>query len=158
MGGALTLHLARKNPGLMGIILINHALFLMPDPRLWLLPLARFFITAVPGSPSDIKDPTVVETSYDCNPIPAAYQLTRLLKKVRADVPRVTVPALIFKSRQDHVIPVSSATYTLDRLASRNKRLVWLDNSYHVATVDYDKDVICNRSIGFIREIIKEGA
>ena len=66
MGGPLALYLAQNHPELLGIILINHALFLKRDWRLPLLPIMRFIIPydkdPVGG---DIKDPKSKEMVYD---------------------------------------------------------------------------------------------
>ena len=39
--------------------------------------------------------------------------------------------------------------YTDDHIGSEKKELVWLDNSYHVATQDYDKDIINEKNAVF---------
>ncbi len=62
----------------------------------------------------------------------------------------ISQPFLIFKSIEDHVIPKISATYTMKKLGSKDKELIWLDNSYHVAPLDYDKELIVKKSIEFI--------
>ncbi len=31
---------------------------------------------------------------------------------------------------------------------------LWLENSYHVATIDNDKDLICERACAFIRSVV----
>ena len=105
---------------------------------------------------SDIKDPTVGPASYDRIPLTALYQLTQLMKLVRQGLHRVWQPTLIFKSDEDHVIPRSCADYTLDRISSLEKSIVRLVNSYHVATLDYDKEIISRETIRFIRKIVGE--
>lgn len=156
MGGALALHLARAHQDIKGLILVNHAVLLKKDLRLALLPLARFFIPALKSRPSDTKDPGAPQVAYQVNPLPALHQLTLLMKHVRAGLHKVAQPTLIFKSREDHVVPVRSATYTYERIASAQKNIVWLENSYHNATIDYDKDIICEKSIDFISELTRE--
>ena len=57
---------------------------------------------------------------------------------------------LIFQSREDHIVPKISATYTMKKLGSKDKELIWLENSYHVAPLDYDKELIAKKSKEFI--------
>jgi len=76
-----------------------------------------------------------------------------MLKKVRKELAEITQPVLMFKSKNDHVIPSRSTTYTMERISSHNKKLIWLKNSYHVAPLDYDKDLIIEKSLEFIKEI-----
>jgi carboxylesterase len=157
VGGLLTLYLAEKHPELKGIMLINPALFYR-DPRLFLLPLLRFLMPAVEAVTSDIKDPSVKEIGYDRTPLQGLYQTTLLQKEVRKNLFRITQPTLILTSREDHVIPPENATLILDRISSQSKRNVWLENSYHVATLDYDRDLILSQCTDFIREhsVIRE--
>ena len=72
---------------------------------------------------------------------------------IRADLEKVTQPCLIFKSREDHVIPVECAEETYARISSAHKKLVWLENSYHVATQDFDLGIILKETLEFIQEV-----
>ena len=58
----------------------------------------------------------------------------------------------MFKSREDHVIPIASTKYTFSNISSQQKKIIWLENSYHVATLDYDKDIIIKESFDFINK------
>jgi carboxylesterase len=51
-------------------------------------------------------------------------------------------------------VPRISATYTMEELGSKDKELIWLENSYHVAPMDYDKELIAKKSIEFIEDHI----
>ena len=66
-------------------------------------------------------------------------------------LPRVVCPALIFQSREDFVVPPENGPFILDHIGSADKQLVWLDNSYHVATLDNDKELIAEQTLQFIR-------
>lgn len=153
MGGALSLHLARQQPDVAGIILINHAIFLKKDWRLSLLPLFKYILPYVEEIGSDIKNPEVRELTYDKTPTKAVHQLVKLLALIRADLEKITQPCLIFKSREDHVIPMECAIETEERISSSHKRLIWLENSYHVATQDFDQEIILKETLEFIKEI-----
>ncbi|MEW5722058.1 MAG: alpha/beta fold hydrolase [Thermodesulfobacteriota bacterium] len=158
MGGALTLVLAQGHPDLAGIVLINPAVFLVPRWKTALLPLFRRLWPSIESGPMDVKDPEVPRASYDRTPLEGLYQMTRLLKEARGKLARVRQPALIFQSREDHVLPPRGAVYIFERIGSAQKELVWLDNSYHVATMDYDRELISDKTLAFIREIAgKEG-
>ena len=155
MGGALCLDLAARRKDLAGLILVNQALFLSGPDWLWkLLPVFRLIVRSVPSRGADVKDPEARMKLYDRVPLAAVSELSSFITRVRVDLGRVTAPTLVFKSRADHVIPARSALFTMDRLASTDKELVWLDNSYHVATMDFDRDVIADKAIEFIQRII----
>ncbi|MCK4797461.1 MAG: alpha/beta fold hydrolase [Spirochaetes bacterium] len=153
MGGTLALYLAENYPEFLGIILINHALFLKKDWRLPFLPIMRFFLPYDKAVAGDIKDPAVKEMAYKKSPLQAAYQFMKLIKLVKSNLSRVTQPTLIFKSIEDHTLPIVNAHYTCDKISSQVKEIIWLKNSYHVAPLDYDKDIICEKSIEFIKSM-----
>jgi len=152
-GGTLALWLAENLSEINGIILVNHVIILKKDWRLPFLPIVRFLVSTTKEIANDIKDPRVKEIAYDRTPLQAMYQMMKLVKKVKKNLKLVKEPILIFKSKEDHLIPIRSAEYTLINISSINKKIVWLENSYHVATLDYDKDLIFEKSIKFIENI-----
>ena len=149
LGGGLALFMAGKHPELQGVILINHA-SKFTNPKFWFVPLLKKIIPSTPAVASDIKDPNSKEIAYDRTPTNGVNEMLKMLKEVRKMQPHILQPVLIFKSREDHVVPRISATYTMKMLGSKDKELIWLENSYHVAPLDYDKELIAKKSIEFI--------
>jgi carboxylesterase len=150
MGGTLTLFMAGQHPDLFkGIIPINAAINLY-NPDMAALAYMIGGPTEVAGVGSDIKAPGVTELAYPVTPVPAIKELFALMKVTDELMPRITIPALIMTSRGDHVVPPINGEYIFNRLPSTDKQLLWLENSYHVATLDNDKDVILQKSIDFI--------
>jgi carboxylesterase len=105
----------------------------------------------VPGVGSDIKQPGVTELAYPMVPVPAIRQLYALMGVTRELLPRVTCPSMVFTSRDDHVVTPDNGPYIVENLGSKDKCLVWLENSYHVATMDNDKELIAGEALRFIR-------
>ena len=157
MGGALALHLEAQHPEILGGILVNHALSLYPNWKLKFLPIIKYFVKNIYSPGSDIKDKTQKNLAYDYIPTGALLEFLRLISLVEKELPLVTQPQLIFKSIEDHVIPQDSVEITLKSISSKQKEVVFLKNSYHVATADFDKDIICEKSLEFINKILKEG-
>jgi carboxylesterase len=152
MGGALTLYMAGQYPGLFkGIITIN-AVVLVNSPDLASLAFMEGAPAEIPGIGSDIKAPGVVELAYPVVPVPTLKEILALTKVAEELLPRINCPALIITSRDDHVVATVNAEYIYNKLGSADKRMLWLENSYHVATLDNDKDLILQESIRFIKE------
>ncbi len=149
VGGLLALYLAENHPELKGTILINPALF-YKDPRLFLLPVLRFLMPAAEAVKSDIKDPNQKEIGYDKTPLQGLYQTTLLQKSVRKKLSSIHQPIIIFTSRNDHVIPPQNADMIMQGISSKEKEHVWLENSYHVATLDFDSQTILDKAYDFI--------
>jgi carboxylesterase len=151
MGGTLALYLAAMYPNVFaGAVPINGAVFL-DSPDMAALAFGRGFPATVPGVGSDIKKPGEVELAYPVVPVPAVRHIYALMGVTRELLPRVSCPALIFQSRDDHVVVPGNASYILEHICASDKRLVWLENSYHVATLDNDKELIAAETLEFIQ-------
>ena len=150
MGGTITLTLAAKyGDKIDGIIPLNA--LVITEPLLRLTPILKYLLKTRPGVGSDIKKPEAKESCYDQVPVAAAYELTRLLKVTREGLPRIHAPALVIASREDHVVPEPiNAETIVANLGSKNKELLWLENSYHVATLDNDAALIFEKAAEFI--------
>ena len=72
---------------------------------------------------------------------------------VRADLPKVTAPALVMTSRVDHTVEPENSRIVLAEISSTDVTSVTLERSYHVATMDYDAEKIFAASIEFIEKI-----
>lgn len=154
MGGSLSLRIAEEHGStISGIVLVNPAVHSERADR-HLLPLISRFIPSFPGVSNDIAKPGVDEGAYDRLPLKAAHSLTKLWTVVKADIAKVTQPLLVFHSKQDHVVEPSNTAWILANTRSADKTDVLLTRSFHVATIDYEADVIESGSIDFVRRVI----
>jgi carboxylesterase len=153
MGGSLTLRLAEQHgDSIAGIVLVNPAVH-SERPDRHLLPLLQLVIGSFPGISNDIAKPGQDEGAYDKIPLKAAHSLSQLWKQVKADIAKVTQPMLLFRSAVDHVVEPSNAAFILSHVSSTDKEEVVLADSFHVATLDYDAEVIVRDSIAFVRRL-----
>jgi carboxylesterase len=154
MGGSLSIWLAEQHPEIAAIAVVN-PLVTPPDAD------AIAFLAAMidagdevaPGIGSDIALEGVAESAYPGTPLRAALSLFEGVGEVEAHLDAVTCPVLLFTSVQDHVVdPVSSATLMAG--AKGPVEQVTLERSYHVATLDYDKDEIEARTVEFFSGVL----
>ena len=151
MGGSLSLRLAQEHAaGVSGLVLVNPAVH-TERPDRFLLPYVSKVIGSFPGISNDIAKPGVDEGAYDRLPLKAAHSLSKMWSLVKRDMHLVTQPLLLFRSRQDHVVEPSNASYILANVSSPDLTEVILEDSYHVATLDHDAPVIIDGSIEFVR-------
>ncbi len=151
MGGTLTLFMAGQYPGLFkGILPINPLIF-TNNPDLASLAYMVHGPAEIPGIGSDIKAPGVTELAYAATPVPTIKELFALAKVTDELLPRIAIPTLIFVSREDHVVLPANTEYILNKISSTVKRQLWLEESYHVATLDNDKDIIVKESLVFLQ-------
>ena len=152
MGGMFSLYFAALRPDVIrGVVPINACVFLN-DPDLARVVFDPGAPPTVPGVGSDIKAEGVEELVYPEVPVPPLKEFMAIMRVTDDLLPAVTAPALILQSTEDHVVPPENGPHILERLGSSDKELVWLENSYHVATLDNDADLIAERTIRFIQE------
>jgi carboxylesterase len=153
MGATLALLLAaNRQSEVAGVISVNVSVD-NKDPRRFALPVLKRFIPSFPGIVDDVKKPGVTESGYDRLPLHAAHEFIALCKQVQTQLPRVTQPLLVFKSAVDHVADPGSHELLLRTVSSREVTERILENSYHVATLDYDAPVIFEESAEFVRRV-----
>jgi carboxylesterase len=153
MGGGLALRLAEQHgAAIRGLVLVNPSVK-RNKPIELAIPLVSRLIPSLPGIASDIKRPDTAELAYDRVPLKGALQLTRLWQTVAADLPKVTAPVLLFRSRADHVVHPSNSALVLAGISSTDVREVVLADSYHVATLDNDAPALFEGSVEFIRRL-----
>ncbi|MCA1709777.1 MAG: alpha/beta hydrolase, partial [Actinobacteria bacterium] len=64
----------------------------------------------------------------------------------------VTAPILVMHGRSDHTVPAFNAQLIYNTVGSTDKQMVWLENSYHVITLDRDRTELFERTYQFIAE------
>lgn len=153
MGGSLALRLAEDNPDVAGLAIVNPAVH-SERPDRFLLPYIRHVVPAFPGITNDINKPGMDEGGYTRLPLQAAYSLTQLWDIVKRDISQVTQPLLVLRSTEDHVVEASNSQWILDNVASDDLTFIELRNSFHVATLDYDADIIFDESVAFMERVL----
>ncbi|WP_191560205.1 alpha/beta hydrolase [Metabacillus idriensis] len=147
MGGTLAVQLAGKHKEISGVITINAALD-VPGYEFYRDKTEPRFI---PEGKPDIKAEGIEEITYSAVPITAVKKLLGLITFTKSKIADVECPILIFKSEEDHVVPPESSDFLFESVSSPMKQIISLTNSYHVASMDYDKEIIANQTADYIR-------
>jgi carboxylesterase len=149
-GGTLAIEFAARNPERVAGLVTLAGMVYTKDPRRFFAPVIRRLTKSVAGVGNDIADPRGREIVYERLPTAAAHELLRLCKRARAALPLVRCPILIMHGRNDHTVHPSNAQLIFDSVSSRDKELVWMERSYHVITLDYDRDEVFRRTYEFM--------
>ena len=150
MGGSLTLSTALEHPEVSGIVCINPA---CQPQAAEMIEMVKGMLAegteTFPGIGSDIADPDVKESSYSETPLaPLVSMVEDGITPMVERYPTSRVPMLLITSRNDHVVDPA----TNDQLASQwggPVERILLDRSYHVATPDFDKELIFEAAVAF---------
>lgn len=148
MGGTLALFLASQFPEIKGVILINPALSVPSYEYLNGKPTLSY----VHETATDIKLEGVEEITYKKIPVSAIHQLQVLMSQTVKIVPTIGNSLFCFKSTEDHVVPPECTDFILNKVKSNYKEVKTLMNSYHVASMDHEKEVIVDETHHFIQK------
>jgi len=160
MGALLAVQLAAEYPtAVTGLALLAPAFVLSKRRLRWLAPSFPFLtwlsgqrVRSVAKTDSDIADARAraERESYERIPLRALHQFVALQDQARAQLSRVRQPVLVIHSRQDHTCPLANLGVLERGLGRPVERLV-LDDSYHVVSVDVDKERVADAVIVFVR-------
>ncbi|MGQ1797670.1 alpha/beta hydrolase [Kocuria oceani] len=151
MGGALALHLAALLP-VDGVVALNPALSLVSRTARFAPALHRA-VPSVASVGDDISIPGVTEHAYPRTPVAGVAELGRFMARTRRLLPAVTAPVLLLRSQHDHVVSDASHAHVLRR-AGGDVEIVRLTESFHVATLDREADVLHARSVRFVGDLV----
>jgi carboxylesterase len=155
MGGGLTAHVAEVRPDVAGCVFIN-PLVKPPVQEMvdGLVALLEAGLETIDSIGSDIKKEGSVEASYDATPLACAQSLFEAVKGVNADLSKIQTPSLLLSSRDDHVVTSDNGDDIVAKVAGPVER-IWLEESYHVATMDNDQELVESATVTFLDSVLK---
>jgi carboxylesterase len=155
MGGALSLRVGADHADIAGLVCINP----VTQPQIaeiieMLRGLADGGTDVLPGIDSDIADPDATQNAYDGTPIePLLSLLLDGVEPLSGEYAQMRIPLLLMNSPNDHVVEPVQAEYLADRYGGPVERIT-LERSYHVATVDFDKELIVEATAEFASRVV----
>lgn len=151
MGGALSLRLASQYP-LAGLVLVNPGLVIAQRAADY-AGLLKFIVASTPSIGGNIKKPDQDEQAYPRTAVAAVAQLHELFADTVSRLAEIDTPLLLFRSTEDTVVNDISVETLLTGITSAQRaqtRVVWLEHSFHVATLDNDAPLIESGSLDFL--------
>ena len=154
MGGALTLWTALRQPTVSGIVCINPASQPQAEEMLEMVKgLLAEGTEVFPGIGSDIADPNVKESSYAGTPLaPLVSMVEDGIKPMLSQYGSCSIPMLLITSKNDHVVDPATSDQLAEQWGGPVERTL-LERSFHVATQDYDKDLINELALAFTAKV-----
>jgi carboxylesterase len=154
MGGSLVAYVAENRTNVAGCVFINP--LVKPPPAELLEGLNQMLDAGVESFESigsDIKKEGAVEASYDATPLVPAKSLFEGVMGVHEHLPKITAPSLLISSREDHVVTSDNGDDLLELVSGPVER-VWLENSFHVATMDNDQELVESLTLDFLSRVL----
>lgn len=107
-------------------------------------------ILIAPGGPADVADPDASDPSYPDSPLgPLRSLLIDGARPLEQRIGSGRVPLRLFTSRQDHVVEPADSEFLAAAWGGPVEH-TWLERGYHVATIDYDRDLVTEGTVAFV--------
>lgn len=151
MGGTLALHLAAHYE-INGVAALAPGLYLKNRFAIFSHFLKPFIRYSRKYSGPDIKA-DVKTLTYSKISVRAISELLKMFKHVKQDLKDIYTPLLIIYARDDHVINGKSAKTIYKNVSSQNKRILELTNSYHIVTLDHEKETVFTEISSFLKSL-----
>jgi carboxylesterase len=177
VGAVLALLLAARNPKLVQGTVSYAPIFWLNG---WVMPwYARFFnlvhhkwfankLRFEDADPHGIKDPRVRDlianalksadnsvSGIPYTPGGAVLEHRWMVKAFMREAAKVTQPSLVLHPREDDHADINNSEYLQRHLGGRVE-LVVLDDSYHIITIDRQRQVVVDRTVSFMNQVVAE--
>jgi carboxylesterase len=154
MGGGLTAFIAEQRPFVAGCVFIN-PLVKSPAPGMEeaLTEMIESGIETIESIGSDVKKEGVVEASYNGTPLRCVVSLIHGGKDVESKLSNIVAPSLLLSSREDHVVTSDNGDAIVEQSSGPVER-IWLEESYHVATIDNDQELLESATMEFLAKVL----
>lgn len=159
MGGTISLDVAARRPDdVAAVFSINAQVLERPGPLARLAPLLQHVLPPLPREladlpADDIAKPGVTERGYARVPAKPGVSFTAELRRIRAGLLDVTQPLLVAWSPQDNSVLPHNARAIRELAASADVTEVRLERSYHVATLDWDADLLSDAVLAWVERV-----
>jgi len=104
------------------------------------------------ASLTDIAE--VAQYGYPYFPVPLLCQLRLMVRELTRRMSRIRVPVQLIQASEDDLTSVKNSQFIYDRIASPQKEIVLLHNSYHVITADQERKIVAQKTYEFFCRIL----
>jgi carboxylesterase len=75
------------------------------------------------------------------------------IQTVHENLHLISAPILLISSREDHVVTSDNGDELVAKVSGPIER-IWLENSYHVATIDNDQELVESLTLDFLARVL----
>lgn len=160
LGGTLALDIACARPkDVAGVVTINTTILNRKGLIATMAPVLEKILPVVPASAAGLVKNDIAkggdEKAYSMVPARSGNSVLKELPRVRKGLETLDVPVLVAYSPEDHSVPPENSQKLLEILAGRDVKELRLERSYHLATLDFDFDVLVDEIAVFSERVAK---
>ena len=94
------------------------------------------------------------KVQYMMIPTKSVPQMLRIVDEVKAMLPKIKKPILIMQALDDMQLGTRNAHYIYNKVSSKQKKLVFIPDSYHVFVMDKNKSMAFKEIYSFINQVL----
>ena len=98
-----------------------------------------------------LPPPSAASKGYPIFPLRTLTEINRLIVRVQSRLQEVTAPTVILQAREDDMTSPRNASIVYDEISSADKKLVLLDDCYHVITIDKQREAVVENVTDFFQ-------
>ena len=125
-------------------------------------PPLRYFYSYEEREPYGIKDERMRKQiamslkknsiAYSKFPAQSMNELFSLIRATKKIIPKVKTPTLILHALEDDLASIKNANYVEKYISSSHVRKVFIQDSYHMLTLDNQKDLVAEETVKFFQQ------
>lgn len=98
-----------------------------------------------------VSQSALTEVGAASVPMNHIYQAMRLIQQVKRNLAQVQAPALVVHAIDDDTASTRSAEFVVDHIGSPVVRKIFLNDSYHMVTMDNERELVARETRDFLR-------
>lgn len=102
----------------------------------------------------DLRD--VSQYGYPYIPVTLIHQEDLLIRETKKKLPMIKSPVQIVQSKDDDAGSIKNSEYIYQHIGSKIKEMVILENSYHVISVDNDRQIVAQKMCQFFSRFLTQ--
>jgi len=98
----------------------------------------------------------ISESGADYLPFKYVSEGRALIKEVREKVRLIDCPTLFIHAADDETVHMRNAEWAYDNISSANKEFIYLGDSYHMITVDNERETVNQETVRFLKKTVND--
>ena len=98
----------------------------------------------------------ISESGADYLPFKYVSEGRALIKETRKKVGLIDCPTLFIHAADDETVHMRNAEWAYDRIRSANKEIIYLGDSYHMITIDNERETVNQETVRFLEKAVND--
>ncbi len=89
---------------------------------------------------------------YPVIPVSSMYQNRLLAEHIAKILPAIKIPIQILQAKDDDITSPKNSFFLHDHIGSKDKRVILLENSYHIIIADQEREMVAEEALAFFQK------